>query len=76
MRIKVRVIPRARKEKIENTDGTIKVYISKPPIEGRANKRLIQMLANYLNVKKSDIAITQGLKSRNKIVEINEPERK
>ena len=76
MRIKVKVIPRARKERIENTDGTIKVYISKPPVEGKANKRLIQMLANYLNVKRGSIAITQGLKSRNKIIEINEPKRR
>jgi len=76
MKIKVRVIPRAKKEKIENIDGIIKVYISKPPIEGKVNKRLIQMLAGYLNVKKNVITITQGLKSRNKIVEVNEYNRK
>lgn len=76
MKIRVRVIPRAKKEKIKKEDGIVKVYISKPPIEGKANKRLIEMLAGYLNVRKKSIMVTRGLKSRDKIVEIDESKRK
>jgi len=76
MKIKVKVIPRAKKEKIKKEDGIIKIYTSKPPVDGKANKSLIEMLADYLNVKKNAITITQGLKSRNKIVEIDESKRK
>ena len=72
MKIKVKVVPRAKKEEIKEENGVMKVYISKPPAEGRANKRLIEMLADYLNVKKRTTTIVQGIKSRNKIVEINE----
>ena len=76
MKIKVRVIPRAKKERIEEANGIIRVYTSKPPIEGKANKHLIEMLARYLNIRKNAITIMRGLKSRDKIIEINEPNRK
>ena len=69
-RIKVKVIPRAKKEKIEVFDGILKVYIKAPAIEGRANKRLIELIADYFKVKKYNIIIIKGETSREKVLEI------
>jgi len=70
MRIKVRVIPRAKKERIEEFDAGLKVYVTKPALQGRANKRLIEILAPYLKVKKSCLRIIKGLTAPDKIIEI------
>ncbi|MCK5287844.1 MAG: DUF167 domain-containing protein [Candidatus Omnitrophica bacterium] len=70
MKIKVRVIPRSKKLKIEEFDGGLKVYISDPAIEGRANKGLIEVLAEYYQLKKYNIHIIKGEKNRDKVVEI------
>jgi len=71
MTIKVKVIPRAKKEKIEALDGTFKVYITAPAIEGKANKRLIELIADYFKVKKYNITIIKGETNREKVLEIN-----
>lgn len=70
MMIKVKVIPRAKKEKIEEVENVFKVYIHEPAIENRANKKLIEMIAEHFKVKKYNINIIKGLKSREKTVEI------
>jgi len=70
MTIKVKVIPRARKEKIEEVENVFKVYIHEPAIENRANKRLIEMIAEHFKVKKYNINIIKGLKNREKTIEI------
>ena len=49
----------------------LKVYLTAPAVEGRANKALIEVLADYWGVKKSQIEITKGLKIRHKTVMIN-----
>jgi hypothetical protein len=73
MTIKVKVIPRAKKEKIEEIEGVFKVHIKAPAIEGRANKRLIELLSEHFGIKKYDISIVKGETNRDKILEINLP---
>lgn len=70
MTINIRVIPRAKQEKIEITPKGLKVYFPDPALEGRANKKLVEMLAEYYQVKKYDITIIKGEKIRDKVVEI------
>jgi len=70
MKIAVKVIPRAKKERIEQTAHGLKVYIHEPALEGRANEHLIEVLAKHYNVKKSALAIVLGEKSRNKVIQI------
>lgn len=71
MRVKVKVVPRAKKERVDRLpDGSLKIYINEPAIEGRANKKLIEVLTGYFRVKKSNIAIILGEMSRDKVVEI------
>ena len=70
IKIKVRVIPRAKRERIEEFDAGLKVYVAKPALEGKANKRLIEVLAPYLEVKKSSLKIIKGQTTQDKIIEI------
>jgi uncharacterized protein (TIGR00251 family) len=70
MRITVRVIPRSSKNTMVWEQGTLKVHVTAPPVEGAANEALIAFLAQRLNLPKRDIRIIHGLSGRQKIVEI------
>lgn len=70
MKIQIKVITGAKKTLWKEEGELIKVYLTAPPIEGRANAALVDFLAGHFGVKKSDINIVKGLKSRYKIVNI------
>ncbi|OGE81631.1 MAG: hypothetical protein A2826_01835 [Candidatus Doudnabacteria bacterium RIFCSPHIGHO2_01_FULL_43_23] len=68
---KVRVILRAKKERIEKqADGSFKAWIRAVPEKGRANDRLQELFCDYLGVPKSVVRIVSGHASRNKTLEI------
>jgi hypothetical protein len=69
MQILVEVRPNAKQKKIEKiTDSVYKIHLSAPPTEGKANKQLIEMLAEYFGVAKSLIEIKAGKSARTKVV--------
>jgi len=68
--VKVRVIPRAKKARVEKFGDGFKVYLTAPPVDGKANKALLEALAAHLNVRKSQVSIIKGERSRDKIVEV------
>jgi uncharacterized protein len=71
MRIYVKVIPRSSKNAIEKiSEGGYKVKLTVPPVGGEANKMLIEILADYFDVSKSQVEIIGGKSARTKIVEI------
>ncbi len=69
--INIKVIPGARKNRVREESGLLKVYIQAPAVDGKANKALIDYLADYYNVRKSQVTIIKGLKSRLKTISIN-----
>jgi hypothetical protein len=69
----IRVNPRASRNRVEQAGNTLKVYLTKPAAEGLANKQLIDLLSAHFKIKKYQINIKSGSKSRNKLVEINVP---
>ena len=70
--IRVRVLPRTSKNQIVGMEGgAFKVKLTAPPVEGKANKALIQFLANKLGVRKQDVEIVSGEHSRKKSIRIN-----
>jgi uncharacterized protein (TIGR00251 family) len=69
-RIKVKIVPSAKVERIENFDGGLKVWIRTKPIEGLANEKLVEILAEYFDVSKSAVKIVLGKTSKDKVVEI------
>ncbi|MEK7116400.1 MAG: DUF167 domain-containing protein [Patescibacteria group bacterium] len=71
IRITIRIIPNASKTEIVERNGTFwKIRIAAPPIDGRANKALIEFLSETLNCSKSHIRIIKGFASREKIIEV------
>jgi len=54
----------------EKGEGILKVYVKSPPVDSRANKELIEVLAEHFNVKRNQIEIIRGVKSRMKVVKI------
>jgi uncharacterized protein (TIGR00251 family) len=72
MRIKVKVKPSAKQQKIEERlDGSWLIHLKSAPIEGKANQELIKLLAKHFQVAQGDIFIKTGLNSRDKIIEID-----
>jgi uncharacterized protein len=67
----IRVNPRASRNRIEQSGNTLRVYLTKPAAEGLANAQLIDLLSAYFKIKKYQISIKSGAKSRNKLVEID-----
>ncbi len=51
-------------------DGSLVVRLSAPPVDGKANEQLIELVAKHFGVAKSLIRITTGASSRMKTVEI------
>ncbi len=67
----VRVVPRSsRSEIVGPHDGSMKIRISSPPVDGAANAELIKLLAKSLGVAKSDVEIMNGETSKNKRIKI------
>jgi uncharacterized protein (TIGR00251 family) len=67
----VRLQPKAKKSAIlGELDGALKLAVTAPPIEGRANEACIRFLAELLNVARSSVTIAAGASSRNKVVRI------
>jgi uncharacterized protein (TIGR00251 family) len=67
----VRVHPRAKKNAITGELGdALKVSLTTPPIEGRANEACIEFFAKLLKVPRSSVTIASGQASRNKVIRI------
>ena len=65
------VVPRASKNKIAGeVDGRLKIQITAPPVDGQANKAIVQFLAKQLGVKKKDVTLVSGETGRRKRVRI------
>lgn len=73
-KITVRVLPRSSKNEVAGpmADGALKIKLTTAPVDGKANKELIKLLADYFRVAKSKIKIAAGATGRNKIIEIEE----
>jgi uncharacterized protein len=70
-RLRVRVIPRAKRNQIAGwREGALVVRLTAPPVEGAANKLLKRFLAAELGVRPSDIEIVTGGTSREKLLDL------
>ena len=67
----IRVNPRASRNRVEQIGNTLKVYLTKPAVEGLANAQLIDLLSAHFKIKKYQVSIKSGAKSRNKLVKID-----
>jgi hypothetical protein len=67
----VKVHPRAKKNAITGEVGdTLKLAVTAPPVDGRANQACIEFFANLLKVPRSSVTIASGETSRNKVIRV------
>lgn len=77
MILNLKVVPKSSREFISWYDrekNILKLNIQSPAIEGRANKSLIEFLAKYFSVKKSQVRIKSGETAKIKLIEIDADE--
>lgn len=70
MLLNIKVIPNAKRERIEKSDSGLRVYVCAPPEKGKANKATIKLISKELKIPKSKIEIISGEKNREKIIKI------
>jgi len=70
----IRVTPRASKNEIVDilSDGTVKIRLTAPPVEGQANEALVKFLSKVLDVPISSLEIVAGDTGRDKLVSIKD----
>lgn len=70
----VRVTPRARRTEVAEIldDGTLRVRVTAPPVEGKANAALVRFLAEVLEIRSARIEIVAGERGLDKIVSITD----
>lgn len=72
MTIKVRVQPKSSNHFLEQEEhGVYKAYLKSAPVDDKANRELIALLAEEFGIKKYQIEIIKGIKSRDKVVRLD-----
>lgn len=71
MKIHIQIKPNASKDELVQLENQLVAKISAPPIDGKANKRLIRFLSKELKIRTSDIKLLKGESSRFKTLDIN-----
>ena len=70
-RLEVHIQPNSSRNMITGyTGGVLRVKIAAPPVEGKANQKLIEFLSEVLDTAKSNIRIVSGQTGKHKILEI------
>jgi len=70
--IKVRIQPKSSRDEIVGIEGgRLKIKITAPPVDGKANQKLIEFIAKTLGVSKSSIEIVKGSSSKLKTLAVH-----
>ena len=77
VRFAVRLTPRAGADRIDGVaEGVLRARVAAPAVDGAANGALIRLLAEELEVPRSDIQLVTGATARRKIVVVDGVDRK
>jgi uncharacterized protein (TIGR00251 family) len=71
MKIDIRVTPKAKKNLVKKEGSILKVYVTAPAADNKANEAVINVLAEHFGVKPRQIEMIKGLKSRIKTISIS-----
>jgi uncharacterized protein len=72
IRFAVKVYPRAKKNAITGEVGeALKLSITAPPVDGKANEACIAFFAKLLRVPRSSVTIASGQNGRNKVIRVS-----
>ena len=71
MKINIKVHARSKRESVSpQPDGSYKVEVKAPPVDGAANEAICELLADYFGVHKRDVSVVTGATNNKKVVEI------
>jgi uncharacterized protein (TIGR00251 family) len=71
-RLSVHLTPRGGADRIDGVrDGTLRVRVAAPPVDGAANEALVRLIAAELDVPRGAVRLVAGATARTKVVEIN-----
>ena len=68
--ISLRVRPGSSRDAIALDGKLLRIQLTAAPVDGKANQRLLRLLAQRLGVRQSDLSIVRGQTSRDKLVEV------
>ena len=68
--IRVKVITKAGRNSVTKFADGFKAHLTAPPVDGRANKALVKLLSEYFNLKRSQVTIISGKKSKDKLIKL------
>ena len=72
MRVNIKVHARSKRESVTALpDGSLKVEVKAPPVEGAANEAICELLAEHYKVHKRDVKVVLGSTNNKKVVEIS-----
>jgi uncharacterized protein (TIGR00251 family) len=75
--LQIQVQPRASRDAVAGVMGShLKIRLTTPPVDGRANEHLIAYLAKLFGVPKSSVILEQGAASRRKLLRIRSPKKR
>ncbi len=71
MQITVFAHPSSKKPRVEkDLFNNLHIYVREPPLEGRANNAILLALAEHLKVRRSQVNLVRGEKSKQKVFEV------
>ena len=71
MKINIKVHARSKRESITPLpDGSYKVDVKVPPVDGAANEAICELIADYFHVHKRDVSVVVGSTNNKKVIEI------
>ncbi len=68
--INVKIIPRSSITRLEKTENGFKLKIKSPPVEGKANKEIVDFFSDYFSIPKKNVIIEKGELSKNKVIRL------
>jgi uncharacterized protein len=70
--LRVRVVPRARANVLTvEPSGTLRARLTAPPIDGAANRALVELLARALGLRRADFELLHGERGREKLIAVH-----
>ncbi|MHC1572243.1 MAG: DUF167 domain-containing protein [Methanosarcinales archaeon] len=69
--ISVRVVSSAKRDEVLKENGELRVYVKAPAVGGKANDAVVKLLAEFFGVRRNGVRIVKGVRSRNKMIEID-----
>lgn len=72
-RMQVKVRPNARVSALEElADGTWLARVKTPPVDGRANRELVELIARRFKLRKAQVSVKSGASGRMKLIQIDD----